>query len=82
VNSEKAGLSTVFMGIAMRISDNKREYALAVHDGMGLVGSELDVREGEVPDNLVSLIIDRAKEYAKARGHRVSVFHFCSVTGN
>jgi hypothetical protein len=81
VNSEKAGLSTVFMGIAMRISNHKREYALAVHDGMGLVGSELDVREGEVPDNLVSLIIDRAKEYAKARGHRVRVFPSLSVIG-
>jgi alpha,alpha-trehalose phosphorylase (configuration-retaining) len=63
------------MGLAMRFTNGRREYAVVIHDGMGVVGSERDVREGDVPSDLIDRILDRAKEYAKARGHRVSDIH-------
>jgi hypothetical protein len=34
--STKAGLSTVFVGLAFRFWPNKREYALVIHDGQGM----------------------------------------------
>ncbi|KZV97732.1 UDP-Glycosyltransferase/glycogen phosphorylase [Exidia glandulosa HHB12029] len=68
-----AGLSTVFMGVAMRFTNNTREYAVVIHDGMGVVGSERDVHHGDMPGDLVDKIIERAKEYAAARGHRIAM---------
>lgn len=45
---------------------------MVVHDGMGVVGQEREVREGSMPEDLVGAIINRAKEYSQARGHRVT----------
>lgn len=70
----KASLSTIFAGLSMRIYEDRREYALVMHDGMGVVGSERDIIEEEIPDDLVDRILKRVKEYATARGHRIAIF--------
>lgn len=71
--TESAGVSTIFFGLAFRFENNKREYAVAIHDGMGLVGSEMDMLEGDIPDDLIDRIIQRAREYSVNRGHKVGL---------
>ncbi|KZV97737.1 hypothetical protein EXIGLDRAFT_764100 [Exidia glandulosa HHB12029] len=53
-----AGLSTVFMGVAMRFTNNTRDYAVVIHDGMGIVGSERDVHHGDMPGTAVDRLLD------------------------
>jgi alpha,alpha-trehalose phosphorylase (configuration-retaining) len=66
------------VGLALRFYPNKREYALAIHDGMGVVGQEHGTLEGPVPDDIVDRILSRVGEYAQARGHKIALL---SVAG-
>jgi hypothetical protein len=46
---EKAGLSTVFVGLAIRIKPDKREYAIVIHDGQGVVGCAIPLFLARAP---------------------------------
>jgi hypothetical protein len=72
--SAKAGLSTVFIGLALRFYKDRREYAIVIHDGQGVVGQETETFDGEAPDDIVDRILKRVGEYAEARGHKVALF--------
>ncbi|PVF99627.1 UDP-Glycosyltransferase/glycogen phosphorylase [Serendipita vermifera] len=72
-----ASLSPIFIGLALRIQEDQTEYAVVVHDGMGVVGSEHDVhhRSGQVSSqDITNVLLERAKEYCRARGHTISLF--------
>jgi hypothetical protein len=71
--STEAGLSNVFVGLTIRFYPDKREYALVIHDGQGVVGQEQDTLEGPAPDDIVDRILKRVGDYAKARGHRIAI---------
>jgi hypothetical protein len=69
-----ASLSPIFIGLALRIHEDRTEYAVVIHDGMGVVGSEHDVhhRSGQVTSqDITNRLLERAKEYCLARGHTV-----------
>ncbi|KZT23666.1 glycosyltransferase family 4 protein [Neolentinus lepideus HHB14362 ss-1] len=74
-----AKLSSIYLGLSLRVRDNQVEYAVIVHDGRGSVGSEHDVRSFKEGANqhVMDTILDRAKEYCKARGHKIEVFAIC-----
>lgn len=63
----------------MRIHGDRTEYAVVIHDGMGIVGSEHDVymRPSHAEEDrdrhrlLIDKLLKRAKEYSQARGHTV-----------
>ncbi|EIN08341.1 UDP-Glycosyltransferase/glycogen phosphorylase [Punctularia strigosozonata HHB-11173 SS5] len=59
--------------MALRLTDNHIEYAVVIHDGMGLVGSEHDEHDG-VHGDIIDRIVSRAKEYCEARGHSIAMF--------
>jgi hypothetical protein len=61
------------VGLAIRIHADRREYAIIIHDGGGVVGQEQDTLDGPAPDDIVDRIIERIGKYAEARGHRVSL---------
>ncbi|KAG8927276.1 hypothetical protein FRC03_009834 [Tulasnella sp. 419] len=72
---ESADLSPVYHGLAMRVLKNpdRMEYAVVIHDGMGVVGTEHDTIWG-TPQEATNQLIDRAKEYCRNRGHRIELY--------
>lgn len=76
---ESAKLSSVYLGLSLRVRDHEVEYAVIVHDGMGSVGSEHDIRklQGDGKQDVMDQILDRAKEYSQARGHKIEILAIC-----
>ncbi|TFK46849.1 UDP-Glycosyltransferase/glycogen phosphorylase [Heliocybe sulcata] len=69
--------SSIYLGLSLRVRDHQVEYAVIVHDGMGSVGSEHDVRafeRGTDGREVMDVILNRAREYSEARGHKIEVF--------
>lgn len=90
-NRPGAAVSPVFVGLALRIYEDKTEYVVVIHDGMGIVGSEhseyaLQTNTKEARDRYITnALLERAKEYCRARGHTVGTpdvsvyYHLLSI---
>lgn len=74
---EGAGLRAVSIGLALRLTDHGDDYAVVVHDGMGIVGQEQEHHRhlgANAAEAIISRILQRAKDYCRARGLQVSLF--------
>ncbi|TNY17435.1 UDP-Glycosyltransferase/glycogen phosphorylase [Rhodotorula diobovata] len=74
-----APLQIVFVGVAVRerpdLDDNGTEYAISVSDGSGTVQSEHSFRpKGEDATQALDYILDLARKYTEARGHKIQIF--------
>ncbi|KPV77781.1 glycosyltransferase family 4 protein [Rhodotorula graminis WP1] len=76
-----APLQIVFVGVAVRerpdLDDKGTEYAVSVSDGSGTVQSEHNFRpKGENARDALNYILDLARKYTEARGHKIQIMSF------